>query len=228
MNLFHDFFSLFFPNNCLACHSSLKGNEKHICQACFSQIPLTNFHKEEMSLMEKMFWGRVHLENITAYAFFEKKGIVQHLLHELKYKGKKDLGFFLGQMLGQELLINKKYEEIDILVPVPLHVSKFRMRGYNQSEEIAKGISDILQKPLAKDALACMRTTESQTRKTRFKRWQNVEEKYQLSQSKKIENKHILLVDDVITTGATIESCATQLLSCQGTKVSVASIAFAG
>jgi ComF family protein len=225
LNIFIDFFRLFFPNNCIVCHSSLKGNEEYICLGCLIQVPLIDF-KTGLEAIEKVFWGRVKIENIAVYAYFEKKGIIQCLLHELKYRNGKDIGIFLGQLLGKELLKYKRFDEIDVIIPVPLHAQKQRLRGYNQSEEIAKGISRIICKPIANNVLFCTKTTESQTKKTRFKRWENTVEKYRIQQDLEIENKHVLLVDDVITTGATIESCAVQLLSATNVKLSIASIGF--
>ncbi len=226
MSLLKDFVELLFPKTCYGCSQLLRGNEETLCSSCFNHLPLTQYHfSEEENPIEKLFWGRIDIQQASAYMFFSKGGIVQQLLHNLKYKGHTEIGHLLGELLGEELKQSPKFNDIDLIVPVPLHPSKQKKRGYNQSEEIAKGISKKLQAPVNTQIMVRTKATETQTKKARFDRWQNVDEKFGLKEASFAENKHILLVDDVITTGATIEACAKILLQAKNAKVSVVTLA---
>jgi ComF family protein len=216
---------IFYPRLCCGCNATLAKNEKFICTRCLLHLPLTNFHREKDNALEKLFWGRVPFERAYSFMYFKKGGTVQRLLHELKYKGNKDLGEFLGSMMGETIIEAK--EKIDAVVAVPLHRLKLRKRGYNQSDFIAKGLSGRLNVPDISASVKRRKFTETQTRKSRFERWENVADVFVLDEEKALENRHVLLVDDVITTGATIEACAQSLLKVAGCRVSVASIAMA-
>jgi ComF family protein len=173
----------------------------------------------------RTFWGRARIESATAYCYFNKGNKVQRLVHLLKYKGRKDIGVFLGEKQGHLLKYSPFFNTVEMIVPVPLHKKKLMQRGYNQSEQFAIGLGKAMKVPVNFDILCRRRFTETQTRKSRFKRWQNVSEMFALNDTTLLEGKHILLVDDVITTGATVESCISVLSAIPGIRISVAAIA---
>ena len=177
--------------------------------------------------VEQVFWGRVEIIAATAYFFFEKESRFAKIIHQLKYHGKKEIGIEMGRIFGAELKDSSRFNEVDLIIPVPLHWKKQKKRGYNQSEFIALGIAETMGKSIDTYTLYKAIETETQTRKTRYERWENVENIFRLTSADKITGKHILLVDDVITTGATLESCATTLLKENNTKVSIATLAMA-
>ncbi len=221
------FFSLIYPNLCCCCNQSLIGNEEIICTECQYQLPKTNFHKDRDNAVEQIFRGRVAIESAASYLYFHKGGSVQKLMHLFKYKGMHQIGSHLGKIYGNEILSSDGFSDIDIIVPVPMHPAKQRKRGYNQSEIFAKALSDSMQKPLSTKDLIKREQTGTQTKKSRFVRWENVETVFYVANSKHFENKHVLIVDDVVTTGATIESCAQKLLEIDGVKISILTLAIA-
>jgi ComF family protein len=220
-----DFISLVYPHNCLACGDLLISKELQICTLCRHKLPKTGFHLEKDNPVSKIFWGRVDIFSAASYLFFQKGGTVQSLLHHLKYKGNKEIGKELGKMYGSELKTSDLFNTADLILPVPLHPSKKRKRGYNQSEMICEGLSKGMDVECRSDLLVREVATDSQTRKSRFMRWKNVESIFSIKDEKVIAGKHILLVDDIITTGSTIESSAQNILQVEGTKVSVVSLA---
>jgi len=222
-----DFISLLYPRVCAACGNSLFKNEEVVCTFCLYHLPKTNYHLMDDSPLDKVFWGRAQLAHTAALYNFQKKGKVQHLIHQLKYKGRMDVGVYMGKILGADLVKTEAFQDITKVVPVPLHPAKQRKRGYNQSEQIAIGLAKAMN--IEMDATSFVRTfnTETQTRKSRFARWENVKEIFKVMAPEELANRHILLVDDVITTGATLESAAHILLAIEGVKLSVACIGFA-
>jgi ComF family protein len=221
VNIFSDFASLFFPKLCAACNHSLVRNEHFLCTTCRMKLPFTNYHLTPDNEVAKAFWGRVQVENATALLHFHKKGIAQALLHKLKYKGRKEIGIELGKLAGYQLRDSLFFKEIDIIVPVPLHKARKRKRGYNQSECLAIGISEIIGKPVDSSSLIRVLNNSTQTRKHRYERWENAQGLFELRSPKNFEGKHILLVDDVITTGATLEACVQSVIEASNAKVSV-------
>lgn len=225
--MLNDFISLIFPNVCASCGKSLFQKEHSICTWCAYHLPRTDFHKHNDNPIAKIFWGRVNIYAAAAFYNFGKGGKVQHLVHQLKYKGQKEIGVSLGKLYGFDLKKSEEFATVDTIIPVPLHPKRKRQRGYNQSEFFAQGLSESMK--VVTDFKTLFRALESQTqtKRSRFSRWKNVESVFQLKNAKRLEGKHILLVDDVITTGATLEACAHTLLKIPGVRVSVATIAYA-
>lgn len=225
--LWDDLVSLVYPHICMSCGKTLLKNEDCICTYCRYHLPRTNYHTIPGNPVMKIFWGRVDVQAAASFFLFTKGGAVQELVHQLKYNGQKGVGSVLGRMYGSELKEAPVFSGADIIVPVPLHPDKLRKRGYNQCDYFAEGLSETLGIPADTRNFHRAVATESQTRKSRFDRWKNVETVFRAHNPGQLENKHILLVDDVITTGATLEACAQQLLAIPGTRVSIATIACA-
>ena len=223
---FQDLLGLFLPRLCLACGRALFKHEDYVCSLCWMSLPRTLFHQDPDNQVNRVFWGRAWLEQATACFYYSKGNKVQRLIHQLKYKGQQELGVYMGRMYGRELVREEVYRSADLLLPVPLHPKKQRSRGYNQSEAIAKGLSLSLEIPVETQSLVRTRATDTQTRKSRYHRWQNVEDLFQLTCPEQLENKYVLLVDDVITTGSTLESCIHAVQQAPGVRVSVVALAF--
>lgn len=221
------FIGLFYPETCVACNHKLVTQEKVLCTGCLYKLPRTHFHKAPGNPIEQSFWGRQQIERATAYFFFKKDSVYQKLLHLLKYHNRSDVGIEMGRQFGAELMKSDEFMAIDYIVPVPLHKKKERKRGYNQSTLICEGMAEFLNAKLDEKILIRTSFTETQTKKDRYERWENVEKVFKCSQADKIEGKHVLIVDDVITTGATIEGCAQVLHNAANVKVSVAALAYA-
>lgn len=227
MILMDDLIGLFFPRICNACEVVLLKNEETICTRCLYSLPRTNFHLHRENPVTELFWGRVPVQSATAYLYFAKAGRVQHMIHQFKYKRKLEVGRMLGKMYGNDLLKSVYFADVDAIIPVPLHWSKQKKRGFNQSKVFGLEMAAAMNVPLISDVLVREKATETQTRKSRFERWQNVSYVFKLINAEKIAGKHILLVDDVVTTGATIEASASVLLEVPGTRVSLAFLAIA-
>ncbi len=222
-----DFISLLFPRVCTACGNTLIRNEDILCTFCLYELPRTNYHLMKECPLDFTFRGRVRLERTAALYTFHKKGKVQHLIHQLKYNGRKDVGVYLGKLLGSDLLRSGLYQDVVKVIPVPLHHIKLRKRGYNQSEQFAIGISEAMHIEMDTSSLIRTINTDTQTKKTRLARWENVKDIFKVTTPEALTDKHILLVDDVITTGATLESAAKALLQVEGVKISIACIGHA-
>jgi ComF family protein len=227
LDYFEDLLSLAFPEVCNACGKSLYKHENLICNVCKVKLPFTNFHLHQENPIEKTFWGRVNIHQSSAFLFFHKGNRVQHLMHQFKYKGKKEVGELLGNMYAYELLKCNYFLDASMIIPVPLHPDKQKKRGYNQSEWLAKGIANGLSLSYDNSILNRAVASSTQTKKSRFDRWKNVETIFKVENASQIEGKHIVLVDDVITTGATVEACANTLLSAANCKVSFLALAYA-
>jgi ComF family protein len=219
--------NLFFPKVCYACSNLLTDNEEHICTHCRHQLPVTNIHFENNNSVEKIFYGRVKIEHATALLKYEKKGIVQQLLHNLKYRGHETISTVLGKWLGNELKTIEAYNNIAIVIPVPLHKNKLRKRGYNQVANFGIEIANALNATYIDHVLIKTTSTKTQVFKNRLARWVNTKEIFDIKNNALIEGKHILLVDDIITTGATIEACVNMLNKAKNIKISVATMAIA-
>ena len=226
-SIINDLVEVFYPNLCVACERQLMKGEEHLCVFCQNDLPETNFHLHKDNIIEKHFWGRVKIEHATAFYFFSKGSKVQHLLHQFKYKEKREIGQRLGILMGVQLKQSPFYEDIDLVVPIPLHKEKEFKRGYNQSAVFGAGLAEGLGIFYSDKYLERVKSTATQTKKTRIERWENVEEVFRVKNPEKLKGKHILLVDDVITTGATIEACAAELIKLPDVRVSVAALATA-
>lgn len=225
--LANDVIGLLFPNLCNGCGLSLYPGEKAICTHCLYDLPYTDFHLDPHNRVAKQLWARLPFEAAMAMFYFKKGTKIQNLIHNLKYNGKTEVGYLLGNLLGQKLLLSQHYKAIDYIIPVPLHPKKERTRGYNQSLYIANGISEAINVPVHKTLLVRKKLTDTQTRKSRFNRYENMLSVFEVLDHEALHNKHVLLVDDVITTGATLEACGYALQSGGIKKLSIASIAFA-
>ncbi len=225
-DLWDDLISLLFPRLCHGCGNQLLRNEKVICTECFVVIPRTNFHLIPDNPVEKLFWGRCPVERAAAFSYYTRDSRIRRMIHHLKYNGAAETGTELGRIYGNSLKNTVFLDGIDLIVPVPLHPSKLRRRGYNQSELISKGISESTGIPVSTDILKRITVTSTQTRKSRYDRWINVNDIFRINDREGIEGKHILIVDDVITTGSTIEACASEILKADHVKVSVAALAY--
>lgn len=227
MQIIESILSLFYPRICFACGNSLYKNEEVICTHCYFRLPKTNFHLLSDNPVSRAFWGRIDIESAAAFLYFSKGGNIQKLMHQFKYKGRREIGVYLGKHFGYQLKKSRLFEGIDCIVPVPLHPRKQRMRGFNQSDQIARGLSEALHVRVNKTDLIRSRHSESQTKKTRYERWLNVGHIFRLKEDHQLQNKHVLLVDDVITTGATLEACAKTIKEGSNAKVSIATLAYA-
>ena len=228
MKLFKSLINLLFPRVCAACGNLLLDGEDTVCTTCRFLLPKTGYELHPDNPLALMFYGQMPFNAVMAEFFFSKTGKVQHLIHGLKYHGCRENGIFLGQEIGKSLLKAPDYQGINFIVPIPLHPKKEKIRGYNQSQVIAEGISEIMNIPIAEKHLVRSVFTATQTKKSRDERWENVKDIFELKNCEKLKEKHVLLVDDVLTTGATLMSAGKSLMQVEGIKISVATVACAG
>lgn len=221
-----DFISMFYPRYCLVCHGGLVKGEDKLCTRCIYHLPKSNYHSNPHNPVFKRLEGRFPLYAATSFLVFRKKGRAQKILHAIKYQNQPELGVRIGKVYGNDIA-NIDCFKADMIIPVPLHNSRMRKRGYNQSELFGKGLAEALKIPLMSNAITRNVKTETQTKKNKLLRWRNVEEVFEVTDATLVKGAHILLVDDVITTGATIEACAQQLVKAGCQKISVISIAYA-
>lgn len=197
-----------------------------LCLDCLSSLPQTRFHFYPNNPIEKIFWGRIPVTHATAQYYYTRNSLIQHLMHQFKYKGHKELGFYLGRLMGTALSNSNRFSYVDLLIPLPLFSGKERKRGFNQAAILCEGMAAEMHKQVGNEIIRRASSNESQTKKGRVERWQNMEGRFELADPSRIENKHVLLVDDVITTGATLEACGKELLKANGARVSIASLSF--
>ncbi len=221
-NLVH----LFFPHVCTGCGSDIINNKHQLCLKCLSELPVTNFFSQRVNPVEKKFYGRIPVRNAGSGYFFTKDSLLETLIYEMKYKGNKDIGFYLGQLLAKFLANNDAFADIDMLVPLPLNPKRQKKRGYNQATALCNGIASVWKRPVVENAVIRKVNTETQTHRGRITRWENMDGVFAIAEPSLIRDKHILLADDVITTGASLEACGSEILKVPGTSLSIATLAF--
>lgn len=223
--VFQSLLHLFFPYTCCGCGSDLLAENILFCIYCQASMPITRFEFYSANPIEKIFWGRAEVQAATAHLFFTNGSLVQHSLHLLKYKARKEIGVYFGQQMGISLKQSSRFTDCEIIIPLPLFAAREKKRGYNQAALIAEGISKHLKIPVINDAVSRLKKTETQTHKSRIQRWKNMESTFEIHDPHKISGRHVLLVDDVVTTGASLEACAKVLLSVPGVRISIACLA---
>ena len=226
-SIFSDTVHLFYPKICTGCGSDLLSDDQLLCLLCINQLPHTNFAQHANNPLEKIFWGRIPLLAAHSEFYFAKETLIQELIHQLKYRGNEDIGYFLGQLIGNSLLNSNRFKNLDYLIPLPLYPEKERKRGFNQAAVICNGISAQMNIPIMKDNVIRRRFTETQTKKHRTERWENVADSFQVKEPSLLSGKNILLVDDVVTTGATLEACGNAIAQSANIKLSVATLSMA-
>ena len=218
---------LFYPHNCIGCGSDIIEKENFLCLECINDLPHTNFALHANNPVEKIFWGRIPIAAGMSEFYFSKSSIIQNCIHEFKYRGNRKAGLYLGKMMGKSLLNSNRFLNIDMLIPLPLFTQKEFKRGFNQSSILCAGINEILNITLITKNVIRIVPTETQTKKGRIERWENVEKSFSVLEPTSLKGKHILLVDDVITTGATLEACGAEILKVEGVQLSIATLAVA-
>ena len=224
--MIHDFIEVFYPKICVTCEDKLVSGEEILCTICKNDVELTHYASYKTNKITDSFYGKIPVEKAMALLIFRTNSKTKQLIHELKYKGNQEIGMYLGNWLGEILKENNEFSNVDFIIPVPLHKKKLKERGYNQLTKFGKKLSAILNIPLVENKLIKTEATKTQTFKTRFERFNDSKTKFNLKDTLFFENKHVLLIDDVITTGATIESCANELLKTRNIKISVLAMAF--
>ena len=218
---------LFFPHVCTGCGSDILKVDNLLCFKCIYDLTHTGYENFPNNPTEKIFIGRVPIVAATSQFYFSKGQLLQHLVHDFKYKGNKEIGLYLSKIMGEKMLASTRFNNIDYLIPLPLFANKEYKRGFNQAAVICDGMALAMNIPVLKNIVTRVKFTETQTKKNRSDRWGNVEESFSVTNTALLENKHIMLVDDVITTGATIDACAQKISKIQGTKISIATLTVA-
>ncbi|MCC7523468.1 MAG: ComF family protein [Chitinophagaceae bacterium] len=227
-NAFHSIAHLLFPQLCCGCGSDLINGNHRICLKCFQQLPATGFASMADNPVEKSLWGRLLCNSAMSQFYFNKDSLLQHLIHQFKYKGDKELAYYFGTLMGETLQASSRFQQPDLLIPMPLFADKEHKRGYNQAAVLCEGIAVVLQLPVLTQAVTRTRYTTTQTYKTRMERWKNVEGVFACSGKPEFQKKKILLVDDVLTTGATMEACGNAILEdAPDVQLSIATLAYA-
>jgi ComF family protein len=222
-----DFAGLFVPRICAGCDTPLLHAERCLCLACERDLPLTRFHDDPRNPVEQLFWGRVELQAASAYMRFSRDGKVQGMLHRLKYQHAEDVGRELGRLMARDLMTCERFATVDTYMAVPLHPRKQRRRGYNQSQVLVDGMCEVWPKPSVGNGIVRVVRTPSQTKRGRWDRWLNVKVAFHLPDPESLRDRHVLLVDDVVTTGATIEGCVKALAPVPGIRISLFTAAYA-
>ena len=226
MRLLKDLFYIFYPKLCVICDENLVENENVVCTLCRHDLPLTNFNSYKNNKVTEAFYGSIAIEKGYALLYYRKEGSTLNLIHDLKYKGNEEIGVFFGNWLGEMLKENKEFNTVDYIIPVPLHPKKIRERGYNQVTKFGQRLSFYLNIPFIENELIRISSTKTQTFKSRFERFRNNDTKFQLKNTSIFNEKHILLIDDVITTGATLKACATEFQKFKNCKISILTMAY--
>lgn len=218
---------LIFPNICLHCHQTLNDSKESLCITCFSDLVFSDFAQVKGNIAYTRIFHFTDIYRGGCLLFFEKGNVAQSLIHELKYHGNQDIGIYLGKLIGENLFLEKDYKDVDQIIPVPLHPKKRKKRGYNQAEIIAKGIANNMGVDVAPNILIRKKHTETQTHKTAEERIENMKDVFAIKDANLLSKKHILVVDDVLTTGATLSNCIEILKQHTSAKISFYCVALA-
>lgn len=221
-----DLLSLLYPSVCLSCRQDLIAQEMEVCATCLSLLPRTKFHLQINNPLEQKFFGLIPFEYATAIYYFNKDSVLQDIMHAIKYEGNKDIAHFIGRRMAHELESCSWLNDIDLMVPIPLHSKKEKTRGYNQSQLLAEGFTEVIPKSINNSSVKRIKNTKTQTSMTRSERMDNVKDVFEVVDNK-LNDMHILLIDDVVTTGATLASCANAILAKPNTKLSILTMAYA-
>lgn len=222
---FSSFIHLLFPRSCMVCGGPLMKDEDCICTLCNMELPRTYYHLRKDNPVEQLFWGKIPLGRATSYFFYRKGSDFCRIIHQLKYGGQKEIGSIMGRYMANEMIESGFFSGIDLIIPVPLHKKKQRLRGYNQSEWIAKGVKAVTGIPIDTESILRKKNTETQTHKSILERRDNVEGIFELQRPETLVRKHILIVDDVLTTGSTTLACASCLVKVEGIRISILTLA---
>lgn len=226
MQFLKDIFYLFYPKLCVNCSITLLKNESFVCTICKNELPVIVDNQQVNKVLLSVFYGKVAVKNVRSFLYFNKKGITQKLIHQLKYKNQPEIGIFIGDWFGKQLKETTIFKDVDVIISVPLHPKKLKKRGYNQLTKFGETLSEILEIPYQPNILTRISTTNTQTLKQRLERFSNHQKTFKLTDFTIFENKHILLIDDVITTGATLHACAKELSQTKNITISIATMAY--
>lgn len=226
MTFLKDILAVFYPENCFCCNTPIASNSDGICISCRHDLPFTSFTSETNNKLEKVFFGRIPIEAATALLYFQKEGPAQELMHNLKYRNKQDIGRILAIWLAKKIQNTNRFKYIDGIIPVPLHKKRFKERGYNQLTRFGETLAQELQIPYLPENLIRIAASKTQTKKFRLERWSNVTTKFHVKQPELFEGKHLLLIDDIVTTGATIEACYKSFNTIDSIKISLATMCY--
>lgn len=226
MTVLSDLFHLFYPKLCACCDKQLTKNEIVICTICRNDLPLTSITNYTDNKIKDAFYGKILIHKAFSLLFYRKENSTKKLVQELKYKGNEEISSFFGNWLGELLKENQEFNDVDYIIPVPLHQKRFKERGYNQVTKMGESLNYHLNIPFLEDKLIRVSSTKTQTLKSRFERFTNLETKFVLNDKQLFLNKHVLLIDDVITTGATLEACAKEFSEIKSCKISVLTMAY--
>ncbi len=220
-----DAIHLFYPHVCIGCGSDVIEAAQTLCAQCFAALPVTDYFLYANNPVERLFAGRIIIQSAGSAFYFTKKSLLQNVLHEIKYKGNKEAGLFVGKQIGIAMQQSNRFEDVDVIVPLPLNSKRLQQRGYNQATLLASGISEIIKKPVKENIVFRRMNTQTQTGKNRTSRWENMQAVFSVKTKEAWEGKHILLVDDIVTTGATLEACGEVILTIPNARLSIATAA---
>ena len=222
----NDFLHLFFPHNCAGCGTGILNTEDALCAECLNKLPATGFFSTPGNPVEKIFFGRLNIQKAGSAFYFTKESVIQQVIIRLKYKNNPQAGAYLGKLLGAQLKNSARFDDVDVIIPMPLNDRKLFKRGYNQSGMLVNGIVSVWNKPVLESAVTRTLFTETQTHKNRIARWETIEGVFEVTEPNLLSNKHVLLVDDIVTTGATLEACGNAILKLPGSSLSLATLAY--
>ena len=221
------FIQLFFPQTCQGCGSDAVSRDQMLCFSCLQRLPATDFYPHSGNATEKILAGRLPFLNAASHYFYTQQSLIQELMHQFKYKGRQEIGEYFGKRMGEAILQSGRFQSIDAIIPMPLHKHKMKKRKYNQAGILSNSIGAVINRPVLEHIITRISSTGSQTHKNRIERWENIAGSFILQAPEAVAGKHLLLVDDVITTGATLEACGAALLKAPDARLSICTLACA-